>query len=302
MDKKLPKKSLDDVALKSPGLGLELTLSDVGLENVQTQVLINGSLLPARAHAGVSLIDKTARGIHMSRIFRAVVELDRQELTWSFLNETLAQILKSHQDLSDAGYLHVSFDLPVKRKGLLSESEGWRLYPVTFKVDSIKGIQQCKLSVKVLYSSTCPCSAGLSRQAIQEQFLKDFADNSSLSLEQVATWLGKSESVAAAPHAQRSEAIVEFTLNPDSQTPTPLMLIDVTEKALGTPVQASVKREDEQEFARLNAQNLMFCEDAARKLKSAFLRRQDITDFAIEVRHFESLHPHDVVARVRKSD
>ena len=30
---------------------------------------------------------------------------------------------------------------------------------------------------------------------------------------------------------------------------------------LKTPVQAAVKREDEQEFARLNGQNLMFCED-----------------------------------------
>jgi GTP cyclohydrolase I len=46
----------------------------------------------------------------------------------------------------------------------------------------------------------------------------------------------------------------------------------------------------------------MFCEDAARKLKWAFMKRDDVADFMIEVRHFESLHPHDVVAKVRKGD
>ena len=43
--------------------------------------------------------------------------------------------------------------------------------------------------------------------------------------------------------------------------------IDRIESSLKTPVQAAVKREDEQEFARLNGQNLMFCEDAARRLQ-----------------------------------
>jgi len=46
----------------------------------------------------------------------------------------------------------------------------------------------------------------------------------------------------------------------------------------------------------------MFCEDAARKLKAALLKRSDVADFSIEVRHFESLHPHDVVAKVKKMD
>ena len=46
-------------------------------------------------------------------------------------------------------------------------------------------------------------------------------------------------------------------------------LIDRVEQALGTPVQTAVKREDEQAFAALNARNLMFCEDAARRVAHA---------------------------------
>jgi len=96
--------------------------------------------------------------------------------------------------------------------------------------------------------------------------------------------------------------MVEFIFDPHNTTPSTIGLIDEVETALGTPVQAAVKREDELEFAKRNARNLMFCEDAARKLKAALLKREDVTDFNIEVRHFESLHAHDVVAKVRKHD
>ena len=48
-----------------------------------------------------------------------------------------------------------------------------------------------------------------------------------------------------------------------------MALIDRVEQALGTPVQTVVKREDEQAFARLNGENLMFCEDAARRMAAA---------------------------------
>jgi GTP cyclohydrolase I len=141
----------------------------------------------------------------------------------------------------------------------------------------------------------------LSRQALKDQFAEEFKE-SSLSLESVLQWLERPESLVATPHAQRSEAICEFVIDPNVATPATLSLIDDMEDALGTPVQAAVKRSDEQEFAKRNAQNLMFCEDAARKLKAAFLKRDDVADFKIEVRHFESLHAHDVVAKVRKND
>ena len=67
-------------------------------------------------------------------------------------------------------------------------------------------------------------------------------------------------------------------------------------KTLATPVQTAVKREDEQEFARLNAANLMFCEDAARRLKAMLNARSDIADFHVRVEHHESLHAHDAVS------
>ena len=210
-------------------------------------------------------------------------------------------MLVSHEGLSDGGRLQMTFELPVLRKALVSQEQGWRNYPVTYRVESHQGRSLFTLTTKVLYSSTCPCSAGLSRQAIQEKFARDFKEPV-VSLAQVINWLGGAEASAATPHAQRSEAMVEFIFDPHGATPSTIGLIDEVETALGTPVQAAVKREDELEFAKRNARNLMFCEDAARKLKAALLKREDVTDFNIEVRHFESLHAHDVVAKVRKHD
>ena len=65
-------------------------------------------------------------------------------------------------------------------------------------------------------------------------------------------------------------------------------------------MQATVKREDEQEFARLNASNLMFCEDASRRLQAKLDSETGYLDFWVRVNHLESLHPHDAVAIVTK--
>ena len=79
-------------------------------------------------------------------------------------------------------------------------------------------------------------------------------------------------------------------------------LVDAIEAALGTPVQTAVKRVDEQAFARLNAENLMFCEDAARRVASVLANDPHIARYDATVAHYESLHPHDAVARVSGSN
>jgi len=72
-------------------------------------------------------------------------------------------------------------------------------------------------------------------------------------------------------------------------------LIEQLEQAIGTPVQTAVKREDEQAFAKLNGENLMFCEDAARRLKAMLNQQTDIADYWFKIEHQESLHAHNAV-------
>ena len=93
-------------------------------------------------------------------------------------------------------------------------------------------------------------------------------------------------------------ADIRVELKPAFEVLPVTALIDAVEAALATPVQTAVKREDEQAFAELNAANLMFCEDAARRVAAALSQDPRVLRFDATVSHLESLHAHDAVARV----
>ena len=112
------------------------------------------------------------------------------------------------------------------------------------------------------------------------------------------TWLESEKGLAAIPHSQRSVATISYQPIKELKTSN---LILAFENTLKTPVQALVKREDEQEFARLNGENLMFAEDAVRKLDNFCKTNSDINDYKISVSHEESLHAHNAVASTHKS-
>ena len=157
-----------------------------------------------------------------------------------------------------------------------------------------------EMAYQVVYSSTCPCSAALARQLIQDQFRKDFSDQGKVDAEAVVQWLGTEQGILATPHSQRSAADIRLQLSPSFEAFPFVEMIDVIEDALKTPVQAAVKREDEQAFALLNGQNLMFCEDAARRVHDALDSEERVVDFWARCSHFESLHPHNAVSIVTK--
>ena len=150
------------------------------------------------------------------------------------------------------------------------------------------------------YSSTCPCSAALARQLIQKAFQDKFTQQDNLALADVHEWLGSTEGIVATPHSQRSVAELKVKLNPSVSDFPIKELVDLIEGSLKTPVQAAVKREDEQEFARLNGQNLMFCEDAARRLQHTMNQASHFDDFWLRINHLESLHAHDAVSVATK--
>ena len=163
-----------------------------------------------------------------------------------------------------------------------------------------RGAFSLEVGVEVAYSSTCPCSAALARQLIQENFAKDFRTDEALDYVAVMEWLGSEQGINATPHSQRSTAQIKARLVPSFKSLPFIEIIDRIEAALKTPVQTAVKREDEQAFARLNGQNLMFCEDAARRMQRALDEDERVSDFWVRASHFESLHPHNAVAVATK--
>ncbi len=255
---------------------------------------------PARVAAFVNLKRADARGIHMSRLYLHVDKhLSSELLTPCSLRRLLRDFLDSHADLSDCARISVRFDHMTRRAALASDNSGWKTYPVTINATMVEDVFAFELETEILYSSTCPCSAALARQLIQEKFSADFATDKPLDHAAIHTWLGSETGILATPHSQRSSARVRVRLGSGFEFPI-VELIDLVENALQTPVQTAVKREDEQAFALLNGQNLMFCEDAARRMQSALDEDERILDFWLRAAHLESLHPHDAVAYASK--
>lgn len=278
----------------------------VGMSQVEVSLKLNEDrLTPAHADLYVDLNDPKSKGIHMSRLYLTGLEgLKSERLSTDIIKKILIDLIEGQKGQSLQAKLRLNFDLPLKRKALVSQTYGERHYPVTIEMTAIKAGGEyhfdTEVQFKVLYSSTCPCSAALARQLVKNNWAQ-FAESSNkenFSLEEVQNWLEKSESIVATPHAQRSQAYLKvlptsFDLN---------MLEDWIEKLeieiLKTPVQTAVKREDEQEFARLNGTNLMFCEDAARKVADWLDHDKNIEGYSARMEHWESLHAHNAVSEI----
>ncbi|MHA3734206.1 GTP cyclohydrolase FolE2 [Pseudomonas sp. Eth.TT006] len=285
--------TLPDIATQAARQALPLEW--VGMRGIALPVLLDGQRLNAKADAGVSLDDGEARGIHMSRLYLALEPLERKNLSPQALRQVLDAFLDSHEGLSSNAYLNIHSEALLKRPALISPLSGWKSYPVSISASLENAVFHVELKIDVPYSSTCPCSAALARQLIQQQFIDDFA-NQPLQHAEVLAWLGSTQGIVATPHSQRSAAQLHIHLEEFIDELPLSVIINDAEAALGTAVQTAVKRADEQAFALANGQNLMFCEDAARRLNLALRRTPGVSGFRLRVIHAESLHAHDAVA------
>ena len=295
-------KPLPDVAHEAPAHARPLDW--VGMDAIALPIQVAGGdgaalQVPASVDVAVDLGDAGARGIHMSRLYLQLQDaLANEPLSASALRRLLEALVASQQGLSTRARLRVRYDHLLLRPALASANAGWKRYPMDVEAELRDGRVTLSMAFAVEYSSTCPASAALSRRANAARFESDFGDARPLSNAVVAEWLASPRGMAATPHAQRSRAQVRAELGPSVEELPLEALVDAIEAALGTPVQTAVKREDEQAFAELNAANLMFCEDAARRVAAVLAADARVLGWQARVAHLESLHAHDAVATV----
>lgn len=273
-------------------------LSWVGMQGIDLPLSLQQPSHPdcpinCKIDVAVNLPRSDIKGIHMSRLYQHCNQLNR--LTATHLYQLLQDMISSHQSCdSSAAKINIQFELLLQRKALSSpDLSGWKAYPVQLQALLIDKSFSLESTVDVSYSSTCPCSAALSRQVIHDAFLADFSTHPTLSTQQISGWLLQNASLAT-PHSQRSIARVSTQAFSAQSDLNLIELIDLVEDTLQTATQTAVKRVDEQKFAKRNGENLMFVEDAARRLGHAL--SQNYTHWALKVDHQESLHPHNAVA------
>lgn len=294
--------TLPDVTSEARSTRL-LPLQWVGMEQIDVPIRITDGAqgsqrVNAKANLFVSLDEKSAKGIHMSRLHSILNRLERENCTKDTIDQLLHDCVDSQGGISESARLELSFDLLLEKPALLSGEIGYQAYPVVITGSVKNGERVHEIEVTIPYSSTCPCSASLARQllanAVDERFPAEKIDKASL-----LRWMQSEHGSIATPHAQRSYAYLRLVLD-DNPWPDLADLVRDFEAVIGTPVQTAVKRVDEQEFARLNAENLMFCEDTARRVKQRLEEMPGVADYWLKVEHQESLHAHNAVVIDRK--
>lgn len=281
------------------------TLDWVGMKDIRLPVRVQdgGEICEVigTVQLYVDLLDPKAKGIHMSRLYVLLDEATRSCIfSPASMQQFLQDMLDSHTDFSSSAYLEIQFERPLRRAALVSDYAGWGSYPALIRGTRSTVEKNVELCFTIKYSSTCPASAALARQSIQQEFEQTFAHANPVDTIRIKEWLGSTQGIVATPHGQRSKADITVRLSEDISDFPLTALIDLVEQSIATPVQTAVKREDEKEFALLNGQNPMFCEDASRRLKQTLDETPKLLDFLVRVEHFESLHAHNVVSWVAK--
>jgi len=280
------------------------SLQWVGMEAIAVPISMeqaSGKLMQmsAKANVFVSLDSPETKGIHMSRLHLVINKLDDLTLEQNNINDLLDQMVDSQSGISGQAKIELSFDLLLKKSALLSGESGYQSYPVVMRAEKNAREYNYAFEITIPYSSTCPCSASLTRQLYANAINTTFAD-STIDKADLLTWVQSQQGSVATPHSQRSYAYIHLSTG-DAAWPELSSLILQLEAVIGTPVQTAVKRSDEQEFARLNANNLMFCEDAARRIKQHLQQMANVKDYWFKVEHQESLHAHNAVVIDRKN-
>lgn len=282
-------------AIKKSSESDQIPLKWVGMEKISLPVTLSleetKRLLAGEFNVFVNLT-KPSKGIHMSRLYEILSDFTaKKTLTLNGLRGLLETMIVSQQGISSSAKIVLSLNFPVAVKTLMSEKNYFKSVPTQFEFLLEKSILTTNIKFQLDYSSTCPQSAGLALQlTIQElEKLKNFTGA------ELTDWYQK-RGLIATPHAQRSELDLKIQVGEDFELSDFPNLFLQLGTSLGTPTQGIVKRIDEQQFAKLNADHLMFCEDAARKI-IVFLKQYPLVKGGQgKVTHLESLHSHNAVS------
>lgn len=209
-------------------------------------------------------LNKYTKGVNMSR-FRIILEevfVSKNVNLRSAIRDALKEV-KDRLEASDA-YLKVNFDYFLTRYGPVTKIPSLQNYRCTLEGRLVDGIERYYMTVKVPYTSLCPCSKKISKYNA---------------------------------HNQRSTGIVTVELLEGSVCWIE-DLIDLVEKTGAAPIINILKRPDEKWQTELMFENPVFVEDMARKMAVLLdeILDKTIKDYVFIAEHHESIHMHDAVS------
>ena len=259
----------------------EIPIFQVGVSGVKLPIILECfNQNPQRYRelvATVSMgtdLNSEMKGISMSKLHRTLIKYTDKPLKHQVLYRILGEFRTEVETNSNDSYIKFAFEFPMYKTSPKSGITAPQYYQCSFwatlngdDLGNIRFFEQ----VTVQYASYCPCSAALC------DHLKE--DNKS-----------------GFPHAQRcfAEVMIEVI------HPNVIWLeeiIDLVENAVKNIPFGILRRMDEQELAKIAAENPMFVEDAIRAISVSLNNKSGIYDWLVECKHQESIHSSDAISK-----
>lgn len=258
--------NLPDIQDTKPDIRIKL--QRVGVDNVEVPFCValrdgTSAQIVAKAEMFCEL-NRDIRGVSMSRFIRTLQPYLEKPIRRTLLETILKDIMKQVE--SNVGSIKFDFKIPIKINSPISNNSFLQYYPCSFKCDAKFGRYKFYESVRVQYSSYCPCSAALCK-----------------------------ERGVGYPHNQRSFADVVVSTNPTSR----VWIEDIIDLVIGcvrTIPYPIIQRNDEGYIAELATIHTQFVEDAIRRISKKLQDEKHINDWLIKCTHEESIHTSNAVA------
>ena len=276
---------LPDIQCSTPDI--QIPIMQVGVENVEVPFTLESKYGGFhQLNANVSMrtnLDEKTKGISMSRLLLTLKPYLDLPLKHKLIKQILEDLRENLE--TDTAYMKFEFRMPINRKSILSDNE----FPIYYKCKfegqlyKVKDVQESAdiehpmmdvfrffQGVIIQYASYCPCSAELCGH---------LSDNSERGF----------------PHNQRSFAEIVVEVN-DNEYVWLENIIEAVEQNLVTLPYPVIKRVDEQEIARIAAENPMFVEDAIRRISYVLNENSQLYDWIVKCVHEESIHTSEAIA------
>jgi len=215
------------------------------------------------------------KGISMGMLCRTLMTYLDKPLKHEIIKEILTEFKTAVETDSKHSSIKFEFELPINKKAPVSSIIFPQFYKCAFigKLDNdeFKFYQK----IRVYYGSYCPCSSSLCDD-LNEKGLKGY------------------------PHAQRSYVDILVEILPENIVWLE-SLIEIVEDAIKTATCPILRRSDEQEFARIAAENPMFVEDAIRRISNVLNNQELIYDWIAKCTHMESIHVSNAISTCWKN-
>jgi len=221
----------------------------------------------AKVSMNSDLQDKK-KGISMSRFIRTLKNYLDTKLDQKTIRKILSEFKVKNN--SNHTFINFEFDLPVIKKSPKSDNKFPEYYKCKFGGSLCDDCFRFFQSVKVYYSSYCPCSAALCSDL-------------------------KSKGLSGFPHAQRSFAILKIENSQDKLIWLEDLITLIEKSVINIPYPI-IKRVDEQEIARIAGNHPIFVEDAIRSISSNLDKFEGIKDWIVKCVHNESIHTSNAVS------